>query len=439
MITVTTMLNLAQEEVRQLREEGAEVAALEALLAEVEGADDARRAEIASAFWAAAEPLRAALHNSATEPSNLAGIRAARADGPRRLRGIHDDVLADRLLGAWLGRCAGCMLGKPVEGRTREQIEVILGAAGWSELDNYFPPLDPAPEGMYYPRPDDPCLLGNIAYSARDDDTDYTVLGFHLLEAHGPDFTTANVADAWLNRLPYHQTYTAERVAYRNLVDEVPIPDTATVMNPYREWIGAQIRADGFGYGAPGWPEKAAEFAFRDAALSHTKNGIYGEMYFAALIAACLVGDNLQEAIHIALTEVPAQSRFAEMVRHVVAWCAQDADWDTTWKRIMAAYGNYHPVHTINNAALVLAGLLHSGGDFGRAICLSVWGGLDTDCNGATAGSVMGALLGAAALPKQWTEPLQDTLHSAVQGFHVNRISHLAQRTMEVAEKVLAG
>jgi ADP-ribosylglycohydrolase len=439
MISVTSMLSLAREEIVQLREEGAEVAPLEVLLQRADHAETCCRAEVAEAFWAQAEALRVALHDSPSEPSDLAGIHAARADGPRRLSVVHDEALADRLLGAWLGRCAGCMLGKPVEGRTREQIEAILQAAGWSALDNYFPPLDSVPEGLHYPRPDDPCLLGNITHGVRDDDTDYTVLGFHLLEAHGPDFTTRHVAEAWLNRLPYHQTYTAERVAYRNLVDEVPVPETAVVMNPYREWIGAQIRADGFGYGAPGWPEKAAEFAFRDAALSHTKNGIYGEMYFAALIAACLATEDLDEAIQLALTEVPAESRFADMVRQVVAWCAEDADWDATWGRTMGAYGGYHPVHTINNAALVLAGLLHSGGDFGKAICLSVWGGLDTDCNGATAGSVMGALLGGEALPKLWTEPLQDTLHSAVQGFHVSRISHLAQRTLEVAEKVLAG
>ena len=30
--------------------------------------------------------------------------------------GYSDDVLMDRMLGAWLGRCCGCALGKPVVG-----------------------------------------------------------------------------------------------------------------------------------------------------------------------------------------------------------------------------------------------------------------------------------------------------------------------------------
>ncbi len=208
-------------------------------------------------------------------------------------------------------------------------------------------------------------------------------------------------------------------------------------MNPYREWIGAQIRADAFGYVCPGWPYQAARLAYQDASLSHVKNGIYGEIFFAAMLAESLVSEygQIEAAIERVLQVVPEESRFAEMARDVVEWCKQDASWEDTWERINATYGHYHPVHTINNAALVLMGLLHSEGDFGQAICIAVMGGWDTDCNGATAGSVMGALLGTQ-LPDKWVAPLNDTLHSALDGYNVNSVSDLAAETTELALKL---
>jgi len=65
-----------------------------------------------------------------------------------------------------------------------------------------------------------------------------------------------------------------------------------------------------------------------------------------------------------------------------------------------------------------------------------VMGGLDTDCNGATAGSIIGAILGAEALPGKWIDPLDDRVKSIVTGFTDMRISDLAKRTCAVREKV---
>jgi hypothetical protein len=79
---------------------------------------------------------------------------------------------------------------------------------------------------------------------ARDDDTDYTILGLHVLESYGFDFGPMDVAEQWMSHMPFLMTYTAERAAYRNLIHGMRPPETATHRNPYREWIGAQIRAD---------------------------------------------------------------------------------------------------------------------------------------------------------------------------------------------------
>jgi ADP-ribosylglycohydrolase len=93
----------------------------------------------------------------------------------------------------------------------------------------------------------------------------------------------------------------------------------------------------------------------------------------------------------------------------------------------------------VNNDAIVLNALLWGWPDFEKVITISVMQGMDTDCNGATAGSIWGAAFGAKALPAKWIEPLQDTLYSAVLGFAENRISDLATRSLRQATKVLTG
>ncbi len=423
---------LAAAELIQLREEGVDTAELQELYDAAVGGPPDGVAEALEEFFSRAAAATPAADFPHFEPSDLPGIQAARRDGQRRLT-LTQAQAEDRIRGAWLGRCAGCMLGKPVEGWTKEQIEAVLKHAGEYPLDDYFPPLAGLPEGLRAYHSSD-TLRGNIAYGVRDDDTDYTLLGLHILEAYGPEFTSDNVANEWLGRLPYHQVYTAEREAYRNLVMDIRPPQSALVMNPYREWIGAQIRCDGFAYGAAGWPERAAEYAWRDAVVSHVKNGIYGEMYFAAAIAAAMATDSLQEALAAGRAEIPDNCRLAEAVDDTLAWCAEDGDWETTWRRMDAKYGHYHPVHTINNAVIVILACLHAEGDLGRAICIAVMGGLDTDCNGATAGSLMGALLGAEAVAGKWVDPLNDTLYSALQGMNESSITDLARRSLQTAK-----
>ena len=442
-----------KEELISLREEGYEVAEQMHRLEAITGGEGAAAARERASIYETLGDLRRRPDFAFEEPSGLEEIRAARPEGPRQLRGrLGKRFLSDRTRGAWLGRSAGCLLGKICEGKHRRTIERDLRALGAWPLSDYWPAVAELPEGfafigdeipagaevIRYPRPDSPLLRGNITRMARDDDMDYPILGLHVLEACGPGFSTADVGRIWLQSLPYHCVYTAERVAYKNLVMGLEPPATATHQNPYREWIGAQIRADIWGWAAPGRPELAAEYAWRDAALSHTKNGIYGEMFFAALLAAAFVESNLHKLIEIGLSEIPRDCRLREAVLDTVAWCGADANWEATWEKINHKYGHYHGVHTINNAAVVLMGVLHSGGDYEKAIAMAVMGGWDTDCNGATAGAIMGAIMGSDALPAKWISPLNDRISSIVVGFSDTKISQLARRTCAVQQLVLS-
>lgn len=459
----TGLRQLVDAEFEQSLQEGrspADVRALRALFERTRPGDD----RVLRAIWAdlLALPLASPHH----EPNDLAGIRAARPGGSAPTRPLRvdfaDAALFDRLHGAWLGRCAGCALGKPVEcfmgpheGLTsRGRIKAYLQAIDPAEypIRDYIPGASPASARTgAVGCPDS--TRERIAFMESDDDIRYTVLGQKILMWHGAGFTTLDVARAWISELPYRAVCTAETQAYRNLVASVdfhypPQENEAAVdwnwiathENPYREWIGAQIRADSWGYAAPGDPQLAGEFAWRDARLSHVKNGIYGEMICAAMIAAAFALDDPAAIVHAGLDQIPDNSRLAGDIRRTIAICDRHgrdpARFEAVFDEIDAALGHLSPVHTNNNAALVVAALLLGRHDFERVIGIAVMGGWDSDCNGATAGSIAGAMLGAARLPTHWTAPLRDTLRAQVLDYEPIAITQCARRSLAIARAI---
>jgi ADP-ribosylglycohydrolase/DNA-binding transcriptional regulator YhcF (GntR family) len=350
---------------------------------------------------------------------------------------LDKDALYERIYGAWLGRCIGCLLGKPVEGWPRKEIEDYLKATDSYPLQDYFPYApDKINNNEYtFHSSAKEATRGNISYMARDDDLDYTILNLKLVEENGLNFSTEDVGEEWLSNLPYQMVYTAERQVYSNLVRGLKSPAAAIYRNPFREWIGAQIRADIFGYIVPANPELAASLAYRDACLSHTKNGIYGEMFIAAAISAALASNDLEKVIDAGLSQVPKNSRLAEVVKNVTSWSKELNNWQEVWEKTNKRYGKYHWVHTLPNLAFVLIGLIWGKLDFKKTVSIAVMCGYDTDCNGATAGSILGALQGIKGIPEEMSKLLNNRVKSIVPGYSDMRISDLAKRTFELAKK----
>ncbi|MEU2503904.1 ADP-ribosylglycohydrolase family protein [Streptomyces sp. NPDC007863] len=387
--------------------------------------------ELLDALAALPSPL------AADEPTALDAIVAACPDwpAPGPDGAAHDPALRDRLHAAWLGRAVGCLLGKPVEKLPLDAIRALARAAGNWPLDDWFTARGVAPELLaahpWNRRSAPTSLAENIDGMPEDDDLNYPLLALLLLRRHGRGFTTADVARLWLDELPAGRTFTAERIAYRNLLDGVEPPLTAVRRNPFREWIGAQIRADVHGWTRPGDPAGAAAQAHRDAVLSHTGSGVHGAMFVAATLAAAADGGHdVHRALAAGLSVVPPRSRLAGAVRYGIATARAVPAFDTVVDRLHARYGGYHWVHAVPNTALLAAALTHADGDFTRSVCAAVSGGWDTDSNGATAGSVAGLLAGHPdRLPDRWTSPLKNRLSTSVPSFDGTGFDALADLT----------
>jgi ADP-ribosylglycohydrolase len=438
--------DLVGHELRQAREEGKDVDAIEARWFAAGGSAAPPR----GASQVAVPP---ALRDFALELlDELGGLPRPLAD--REPEGFNEILaaadpfaardpvdVAARIEGAWLGRAAGCVLGKPVEGLPREGIGELAQAAGNWPVASWFTargvPVDVLERRPWNRASGPTSLAENIDGAPEDDDLNFTMLGVALLESSGTDFVALDVAKLWLDFLPPGRIFTAERVAMRNLLLGLLPPESAAYRNPFREWIGARLRVDAYGWAAAGDPVRAARMAWEDARVSHTANGVYAAMWMAAVHAASLTETSSAAAADAGLSVVPGYSRLGEALLDARE-LARQLEWEAVVDELYARHGELHWVHAINNTALVAAALYAFDGDFTGGVGAVVSAGWDTDTNGAAVGSVLGAIVGPGGIDERWAAPLRNRIASSLPGFDASTIDGLARRALAVASPAAA-
>ena len=183
--------------------------------------------------------------------------------------------------------------------------------------------------------------------------------------------------------------------------------------NAHANDIDFQIESDFIGLMAPGLPQASNEIAWRAGRVMNFGDGIYGGMFVSGMYAAAFFEKDPRKVVEAGLACIPAPSPYAMLIRDVLAWTKQYAqDWKKVWHLIEDKWDRRDPcpdgalrpfnIDAKLNGAYIALGLLYGDGDFGKTMEVSTRGGQDSDCNPASAGGILGVMLGYKAIPEKW-------------------------------------
>jgi len=339
-----------------------------------------------------------------------------------------------RLKGALIGRLAGCILGVPVENFSIKEMQEIA-----EKCSMQYPPVEywktvKYPDGIQYGvnKRSDYTMIDFKGVPV-DDDITYTVLNTLVMKKYSPSYTVEDIGEFWKDYLPY--ACTAEEVALANLNSGIKA-DMVAEKNPYVEWIGAAIRADAFGYVCPGDPLTAVKLCYNDAFLSHRRNGIYGEIFCAASIAAAFTASSALEAVKIGANYIPKNCRLKKAIDWALSYEGKLKDYAHARELIDKEFGKLDKVHTINNMVAVVFAIMLGENDFTKSISNSIAIGLDNDCNGATVGSIVGANVKIDGIDKYWYKNFDDTIYTYIKGYEKVSITDTLKDLSDLAKSL---
>ena len=306
----------------------------------------------------------------------------------------------DRILAAWLGQICGGAFGTPIEGFTSDKIFETLGSPKtYARTPNTY-----------------------------NDDITYEIAFLEAYSKKGHGMTSKDIAAEWIGLIPFG--WSAELVALKNIKLGIFPPESGSRTNPFSEWIGAQMRGAIVGMVSPGNLKEAARLAWTDGLVSHTGNGILGEVFNALMCSLAFVAEDIREMLISVISLLPSGTQYYSVVKSSLDLCRESDDWRSAWKICEEKYKEYNWVHSYPNAAAEIIGLWYGNGDFDKTMEIIAGCGLDVDCNAAQAGAILGIFGGVDIIPSKWVDPIGDVLETYLRGMERLSIKKLSEKTV---------
>lgn len=310
---------------------------------------------------------------------------------------LSQDVLKDKIKGGWAGQTIGVTFGGPTEFQFNGTFIQDYHRIKW--YDGYIRETMENNPGLY-------------------DDIYMDLTFVEVFEKHGLDASVDEFAHAYANA--GYMLWHANQAGRYNILHGIPAPHSGHWMNnPHADCIDYQIEADFAGLMSPGMPNTASQISDKIGHIMNYGDGWYGGVFVGAMYAMAFVSDDVNTVVKEALKTIPGESRFHKVISDVINWHAQyPNDWKQTWFEIQKKHAedvgcpdgvfSALNIDATVNAAYVVLGLLYGESDFTKTMEISTRAGQDSDCNPATAGGILGTILGYDKIPEQWTAGLSD-------------------------------
>jgi ADP-ribosylglycohydrolase len=318
--------------------------------------------------------------------------------------------LWDKIYACWIGKSIGGTLGTPFEGRKE-----LLDVQGFNS-----PPGKPLP----------------------NDDLDLQLVWLRALENYGPLGVNERIlGEYWINYIPPH--WNEYGIGKNNMKAGLLPPLSGDYNNAWKHSNGAWIRSEVWACCTPGRPDLVTKYAYYDACVDHgTGEGTYAEIFTATVESAAFVEKDPETLIKIGLSYLPEDCRVTRSIKIVLDGYHKKLDWKIIREQVLKDSQDLGWFQAPANVAFTMLGWLYGGGDFKKSLLLAVSCGDDTDCTGATLGSILGIIGGYESIPKDWIAYVGDDIISvaidrgSLWGLPptctelANRVLHMTRQTL---------
>lgn len=325
---------------------------------------------------------------------------------PKKLT-INEAEFRDRVYACWLGKNIGGTLGMPFEGKTD-----VNNITFYTKIKEGEP--------------------------AANDDLDLQILWLKAMEENNYRVDAYTLGEYWLKYVPVD--WNEYGVGKVNMRLGIMPPLSGEYNNAkWKTSNGAWIRSEIWACLAPGNPMLAAQFAWNDASVDHgCTEGTFAEIFTATLESAAFIEKDRDKLIQFALSMIPGDCRVAIAVNTAVEAKKSGKTWQQARESVITVTEDLGWFQAPRNVSFTMIGWLYGDGDFGKSICIAVNCGDDTDCTGATLGSILGIVYGTAIIPEKWRAPIGDGIKTvAISGFEVPAtLQALTDKTVAAQKKV---